>query len=162
MQPPIQSSVKTLTFFLKLFRDVIFTAFIRLFLGLFGNVREKSVTRQLALITGCANGIGQDIAIRLADVGCNIAVVDIDMVNAAKTVQELLSLGVKAKAFKADVGNLKDVERLKDEVEGSLGTIDILVNNAGIHLARHVTEENVDRLQKMMNTNLMSHIWVRL
>lgn len=128
--------------------------------NLFKPSKQKDIRGQLALITGGANGIGKAIAQNLAAKGCNIAIVDLDIDNGRKTAAELANMGVKAKAFKADIGKLNEVEQLKVDIEQALGPIDILVNNAGIHIAQNVTEEKVERLEQMLNANLVSHIWV--
>lgn len=64
---------------------------------------EKEVRGQLALITGGANGIGFEIGLYLARIGCNIAVVDIDLEKAEKSVKTMRSYGVKAEAFKVSL-----------------------------------------------------------
>lgn len=130
--------------------------------GLFKPSKQKDVRNQVALITGGANGIGKAIAFNLASKGCNVAIVDLDIDNGRKTAAEIANMGVKAKAYQFNVGKLEDVERLKIEIEQDLGPVDVLVNNAGIHIARNVTEEKVERLEQMLNTNLMSNIWVRI
>lgn len=134
--------------------------FLNCFVNLFKSKELKSVKGQLALITGGANGIGRDIGLKLAALGCNVAIVDIDLENAKKTVEDIISFGVRAKPYKNNVGKLKDVEKLKLDIESELGPVDILVNNAGIHFVRNVTEEKPDRLMQMLETNLLSSIWV--
>lgn len=147
--------------YLEFFFKSVFL-FFQTLIDLIRSKKPKTIKNQLALITGGANGIGKAIALNLAYHGCNIAIADIDMNAAEKTIQELKTIGVKAKAFKVDIGNLDEVEQLKIEIENKLGPVDILVNNAGIHIAGHVTEEEPSRLLQMLNTNLVSHIWVGL
>lgn len=132
------------------------------FISLFIPKRPKDVKGQLALITGGSKGIGKAIAVELASKGCNIAVVGRDMETAERTATELQGMGVKVKAFKADVGRLEEVEKLKVDVERELGPVDILVNNAGFHVTSHLTVERPERIKQMMDTNLVSNIWVCL
>lgn len=91
------------------------------------NLNTKS-----ALITGGGRGIGKEIALTLANAGCDIAISDIDLETAQMTASEIEKLGRKSLALKADVSNASDVEELFRSFLESFGKIDILVNNAGI------------------------------
>ncbi|HLV30243.1 MAG TPA: 3-oxoacyl-[acyl-carrier-protein] reductase [Chitinispirillaceae bacterium] len=91
------------------------------------NLNTKS-----ALITGGGRGIGKEIALTLANAGCDIAISDIDLETAQVTASEIEKLGRKSLALKADVSNASDVEELFRSFLESFGKIDILVNNAGI------------------------------
>jgi len=91
------------------------------------NLNTKS-----ALITGGGRGIGKEIALTLANAGCDIAISDIDLETAQMTASEIEKMGRKSLALKADVSNASDVEELFRSFLESFGKIDILVNNAGI------------------------------
>ncbi|OGT05534.1 MAG: 3-oxoacyl-[acyl-carrier-protein] reductase [Gallionellales bacterium RBG_16_57_15] len=83
-----------------------------------------------ALVTGGARGIGKAIALKLAGIGANIAI--LDMVLAPDTVGEIEALGVKAISVEANVTKLDSVEKAVEQVIAAFGSLDILVNNAGI------------------------------
>ncbi len=98
-----------------------------------------------AIVTGAARGIGRGIALKLAEAGCNLALVDLGNTSdaaltynlAAQTdlngaVEEVRKLGVKAVPILADVTRLADCERMAREASEQLGGVDVLVNNAGI------------------------------
>lgn len=121
--------------------------------------KMKDVSGQVAFITGGAKGLGREIAINLAKKGCHIAVVDIDLEGATQTASELTELGVKAKAFKVDVSKAEEIDAIKDSVEQSLGPVDIVINNAGVFFTKTITEETPEKLQRMININLMSNFW---
>lgn len=87
---------------------------------------------KIALVTGAAQGIGKAIALRLANSGADLAIVDMNIEKTEETVKEIEKLGRKAIALKANVANLKEAEAVMDETVARLGTIHILVNNAGI------------------------------
>jgi len=87
---------------------------------------------QTALVTGGARGIGQEISLKLARAGADIAVCDLRKEDAAQTVQLVEALGRKAFAFSADVSQSSSVENLFKEVLAVFPQLDILVNNAGI------------------------------
>ena len=122
---------------------------------------KKQVNGQLALVTGGANGLGREIARRLAREGCNIAIVDLDLVNAEKIAKEIeLEFNVKAKAFIVDVSSYDEVLQLRSDVESSIGTVDILVNNAGLLAMMSLEESRHQDIQKVINVNLTAHFWV--
>lgn len=87
---------------------------------------------KIALVTGAAQGIGKAIALRLANSGADLAIVDMNLEKTEETVKEIEKLGRKAIALKANVANLKEAEAVMDETVARLGAIHILVNNAGI------------------------------
>ena len=86
-----------------------------------------------ALVTGSNQGIGQAIALRLAEEGADLV---IDYVThpetAAETVQRVQALGRRAVSVKGDIGNVTDTQRMVGESVEALGGLDILVNNAGV------------------------------
>lgn len=133
---------------------------IRTIYEFFVSVPLKDVRGQLVLITGGANGIGREIAINFARHGANIAIVDIDLEMAQKTSTELKLLGVKVNAYKADVSNAENIEKLKNDVKNEMGVVDILVNNAGVFFCKSPEQETVENLSRMININLMSNFWV--
>ena len=87
---------------------------------------------KIALVTGAAQGIGKAIALRLANSGADLAVLDMNLEKAEETVKEIEKLGRRAIALKANVASLQEAETIMDETVARLGAIHILVNNAGI------------------------------
>uniref|UniRef100_A0A182TVS1 Short-chain dehydrogenase/reductase 3 n=1 Tax=Anopheles melas TaxID=34690 RepID=A0A182TVS1_9DIPT len=130
--------------------------------GLVGLVlpsKKKSIHGHTALVTGGANGLGRALCLRLAREGCQVAVVDIDLAGAQRTVEDVRALGVKAEAFLADIANYEAVERLRLEVESKLGPVDVLVNNAGLLAVLSLSEGKAVYLERIVNVNLLSHFW---
>ena len=87
---------------------------------------------KVALVTGGARGIGKSICERLAAEGAKLAVLDIMLEVAEKTVEEFKGKGWEAVAIAANVAKSEDAKRAVDETIAKFGKIDILVNNAGI------------------------------
>lgn len=87
---------------------------------------------KIALVTGAAQGIGKAIALRLANSGADLAVLDMNLEKAEETAKEIEKLGRRAIALKANVASLQEAETIMDETVARLGAIHILVNNAGI------------------------------
>jgi 3-oxoacyl-[acyl-carrier protein] reductase len=91
-----------------------------------------NLVSKTALVTGGGRGIGREIALRLAQAGCSVAVSDIDIVTAQSTAKELEALGVRSMAIQANVADGVEVETMFKNFASVLGNLDILVNNAGI------------------------------
>jgi glucose 1-dehydrogenase len=101
-----------------------------------------------ALVTGSNQGIGQAIAIRLAEEGADVVIDYLTHPEAAEdTVQSVLKLGRKAVAIRGDLSKVADTQQMVDESVQALGGLDILVNNAGVEKNasfREVTEADYD------------------
>lgn len=87
---------------------------------------------KVALVTGAARGIGQAIAKKLAEQGCDIALCDLKAEWLAETVGIVQAAGRKVQCFEADVSNGAAVEAVVEGAIKAFGKIDVLVNNAGI------------------------------
>src|SRR4051794_2082760 len=86
-----------------------------------------------ALVTGSDQGIGQAIAIRLAEEGASVVVNFRKNRQGAEDVcKRVEAMGRRATAIQADVGKTGEASKLVDDAVSALGSIDILVNNAGI------------------------------
>lgn len=96
---------------------------------------EKGLKRFIgksAFITGAGSGIGRGIALRLAQEGADIAVIDIVEEKIRETIAQVERLGQKGIALLCDVGKEEEIKKAVENALTILGKIDILVNNAGI------------------------------
>jgi 3-oxoacyl-[acyl-carrier protein] reductase len=94
--------------------------------------RSASLEDRVALVTGGARGIGRAIALRLAEDGAKVAIVDLAD-NGTDTAREVEQATGRATTFvKADISKEAEVKAAVAAVEAALGPVDILVNNAGI------------------------------
>lgn len=87
---------------------------------------------KVAVITGAARGIGQAIAVDLAERGADVALCDLKKEWLDETVAAIESQGRKALALAVDVGESEAVNACVKEALGAFGRIDVMVNNAGI------------------------------
>jgi meso-butanediol dehydrogenase/(S,S)-butanediol dehydrogenase/diacetyl reductase len=105
---------------------------------------------KVAVVTGGGSGIGRGIVLALAREGADVAIPDIQVLNAEKVAGEVKALGRKVIAMKTDVTSAADVKAMVDRTRDLLGKIDILVNNAGMAAPPGMpftnnTEEDWDR-----------------
>lgn len=100
----------------------------------------KKLSGKVAVVTGGAGGMGRAHALRLAELGADVAIVDIDLSIAsryaetltAETVQrELEVLGVRAMSIESDLSVESDARDAVNTIAAEFGSIDILINNAG-------------------------------
>src|SRR5215211_2836487 len=119
----------------------------------------KLLENRVAIVTGAARGIGEGIALKLAEHGANIALTYVSESSneKAKSLEEkLVGLGVKAKAYRSNAGDFAESETLVNNVVKEFGSVDVCVNNAGIskdNLLLRLTPESWD---EVMNVNLKS------
>ena len=118
---------------------------------------KETLSGKTALITGASRGIGRAIALELASIGADIAVVyygesETEKADAVKA--EIEAMGRKAVIYNCNVGDFAATEALVKAVVSEFGAIDILVNNAGITkdgLMPQMTEAQFDAV---IDTNL--------
>ena len=111
---------------------------------------------RVAFITGAARGIGAAIAVRLAQEGCDIAVVDLSAEACAETVAAVERCGRRAVAVAADVSDEAAVEHAVERVMATLGAPTVLVNNAGLLRDRSVAKMTLDDWTMVIDVNLRS------
>jgi 3-oxoacyl-[acyl-carrier protein] reductase len=109
---------------------------------------------KVALVTGAARGIGEAIALKLAQESAEVVVTDVDLEGAQRVAQEIEGLGRKAKAVQADVSQREEVQRLISEAVSLFGQIDILVNNAGIIRRGTFLDHDPQDWDKVLSVNL--------
>ncbi|MGA0545936.1 2-dehydro-3-deoxy-D-gluconate 5-dehydrogenase KduD [Brevundimonas sp. VNH65] len=111
-----------------------------------------SLEGKVALVTGGNVGLGQGIALALADAGADIASVALS--DSDDTVGKVLAKGRKAISISADLTSIEPVERVLQETLDGLGRVDILVNNAGLIRRADAVDFSEADWDLVMNINL--------
>lgn len=108
-----------------------------------------------ALVTGASQGLGEAIALALAEAGAAVALLSRDGPRTELVAAKIRAAGGKAESFAADVRAEADVARVRDAyAERFGGRLDILVNNAGINLRKPITEFSLAEWNDVIGTNL--------
>ncbi len=123
---------------------------------------EKELARQVALITGAANGIGKAISYRLAAEGAHIAITDIDTESAQSVAEEINRTEGegRAVALQMNVADETQVARAFQDLRLSYGGLDILVSNAGIAPVGAIDRLSLGDWQRSLDINSTGHFLV--
>lgn len=119
----------------------------------------KLLEGKVAIVTGAARGIGEGIALKFAEQGANVAfsyVSESSREKAAALEARLQAMGVKAKAWQSNAGDLAQCESFVNDVLKEFGTIDILVNNAGISKDNLLMRMSPEQWNDVIQINLNS------
>ncbi|GAM04128.1 2-deoxy-D-gluconate 3-dehydrogenase [Novosphingobium sp. MBES04] len=104
------------------------------------------------MVTGANTGIGQGIALALAEAGADIAAVGRS--EATETAEMVRALGRRCELVRADLSSIEPVSEVVDAIVGKLGRLDILVNNAGIIRRADALDFSEEDWDAVMDTNL--------
>jgi 3-oxoacyl-[acyl-carrier protein] reductase len=117
----------------------------------------KLLEGKIVIVTGAARGIGEAIALKMAEQGAHIAFSFLSSEEKAKILEKKLqSFGVKAKGYKSNAGSYEDSEKFVNEVLEEHGTVDVCINNAGISKDSLLLRLNSAQWDEVMEVNLKS------
>ncbi|HYX07236.1 MAG TPA: glucose 1-dehydrogenase [Bacteroidales bacterium] len=118
----------------------------------------KSLTGKTVLVTGGATGIGKSIVEKMAAEGANVVINYITHEKeSAELVDQINANKGKAKRFKADISNEKQVEEMYAFIEKEFGVLDVLVNNAGMQKDKEFLKMELDDWHKVTSVDLAGH-----
>jgi sorbitol-6-phosphate 2-dehydrogenase len=111
-----------------------------------------------AIITGAAQGLGEALALRLAQEGCNVTLTDLNQEKVEATAHRIAeATGQRALGLRADVTNEDDCVLMVEHTMTAFGHVDILVANAGILIAGPTTEMKAADWRKVIDVNLTGY-----
>ena len=119
----------------------------------------KLLENKVVIVTGAARGIGEGIALKMAEHGARVAFSYVSESSAEKAKQleeKLKTIGVKAKAYRSNAGDFADCENFVNDVVKEFGAVDVCVNNAGISKDNLLLRMTAESWDDVMNINLKS------
>ncbi|ACK72307.1 short-chain dehydrogenase/reductase SDR [Gloeothece citriformis PCC 7424] len=123
----------------------------------------KGLKGKNVLVTGASSGIGQAIAIRFAQEGCNIAInyrksaekaKETEVIAMQKACGELEKCGIKTVLIEGDVSQEQEIITMVNQVVEKFGSLDILINNAGIQIEKASHEVAGEEFDRVLAVNL--------
>lgn len=112
---------------------------------------------KVAFVTGAASGIGEAVALQLAERGAKVVVADLKLDAAQKLVDTIKGKGGEAAAVAVDVGKMDQVEKAVQFTVDTYGGLDVAVNNAGIGgAAAPLGDYSFEDWHKVIDVNLNS------
>lgn len=112
------------------------------------------------LITGGARGIGRLLALKMARLGGNVVLWDVDGEGLRQVVEEMRSAtGRPAHAYTCDVSDRESVRQIGARVKQDVGPMHVLVNNAGVVSGKHFLDCTDAEIERTMGVNTMSLFW---
>lgn len=113
-----------------------------------------SLQGKVAVVSGCDTGLGQGMALGLAEAGCDI--VGINIVEPTETIERVTALGRRFLSLTADLRKIDAIPDLLDRAVAEFGHIDILVNNAGLIRREDAINFSERDWDDVMNLNIKS------
>lgn len=114
---------------------------------------NSSVIGEVAIVTGAASGIGQAIAIALAEAGAKVGCADLATSSMDATLARIAEVGGECVTIEWDVTRPDDATRAVAEVEARFGPLSLAVNAAGIAGAAPATEMTLEQWQRMYDVD---------
>ena len=116
------------------------------------NTNPFGLDGKVALVTGANTGLGQGMALALANAGADIAL--IGRTEPTDTLAQLAKIGVQTHSISADLSDAENVADIISEAVAKFGRADILVNNAGIIKRNEAIDFTPEEWDSVMNVNL--------
>jgi 3-oxoacyl-[acyl-carrier protein] reductase len=115
-----------------------------------GNLLEDRV----CLVTGAGRGIGKAVSIELAKNGALVVITDLRLREAERVARMITHMNLRATAYRMDVSNKSEVNRVFHEVARKLGGLDVLVNSAEITYSTPFEDIPENKWDRIIQTNL--------
>ena len=110
--------------------------------------------KRTAFVTGASQGLSAEIAVALAQDGCDVAVSSRRVERLSDTLGRIEAAGGRGVPVELDVRSHSSMERAMAEVAGAFGHVDTLVNNAAVTLRRTALEMTREEWDELMSVNL--------
>ncbi|OUR89677.1 hypothetical protein A9Q81_21115 [Gammaproteobacteria bacterium 42_54_T18] len=114
---------------------------------------------KVVVITGAGSGIGQAVALHVAELGCHIALVDINEKGLMETQEKLTRFSGDYSSHVVDVTNKGQMQELPEAVIKQHGVVDVLFNNAGITINKTFNTHTLEDWEQVVGINLWGVIY---
>lgn len=140
----------------------LFYTVLGLFRALLPSCRSKlpDFSADVCLVTGAAQGLGRQLALKFAECGATMVLWDINEEKVFSVAEEVRGLGNEAFAYVCDCSNREEVYRVAERVRQEVGDVAILVNNAGVVSGKRLLENSDANIEKTFQVNTLAHYWV--
>ena len=116
---------------------------------------------RIALVTGASRGIGEAVALLLAEQGAHVIVSSRRLDGCQAVANAIIKNGGKAEAQVCHIGKLEDIDRIFDHIRKTHGRLDILVNNAATNpYYGHVLDTDPGAFQKTVDVNIRGYFFM--
>lgn len=119
----------------------------------------SKISGKVAFITGAGQGIGEAIALRLAEDGFAIAVADMNSTSAQSVADKIVAAGGKATVVKVNVADRDSVFAAVEKAAEELGGLDVVVNNAGVAPITPIEDITAETYRHAFDINVGGVLW---
>ncbi|TCM68719.1 hypothetical protein EC844_10495 [Acinetobacter calcoaceticus] len=119
----------------------------------------KNFNNKVAAITGAGSGIGQQLAVLLAQQGCHLSLSDVNEQGLASTVELLKAFNVRVTSKKLDVSDRLAMKAWAAETVQNHGAVNLIFNNAGVALGSTVEGASYEELEWIVNINFWGVVY---
>lgn len=118
-------------------------------------MRIRRLEGKTCIVTGAARGIGEAVAVRLAQEGASVVIADIDVEPAEKVADTIRSWGGSAAAHHVDVSRRDSTASLIEDSVATFGPLDVMFNNAGVAQAVPLLETTEEQWERLVRVNAL-------
>ncbi len=119
----------------------------------------KNFNNKVAAITGAGSGIGQQLALLLAQQGCHLSLSDVNEQGLAATIEQLKPYQVRVTSKRLDVSDRIAMRAWAEETVQNHGAVNMIFNNAGVALASTVEGASYEELEWIVNINFWGVVY---
>jgi NAD(P)-dependent dehydrogenase (short-subunit alcohol dehydrogenase family) len=119
----------------------------------------KDFSKKVAVITGAGSGIGQALAVALAERGCIVALADVNQNGLQATRGQVVAAGATCSTHVVDVADREAVEAFAAEVFQEHGAVHLVINNAGVTLVDQAERVSYEDFNWIMNINFWGVVY---
>lgn len=116
-----------------------------------------SLKNKTVIVTGASQGIGESIALGMAEAGANVVLAARSVDKLDTVAKKIEAIGTRCIKVKTDVQQSEDIDEMVQKTVDEYGTVDCLVNNAGINLVKPALDITEEEWDAVIDTNLKGY-----